>query len=226
MFYKIKHFKFQNIIGVILLAIILTSCQNHNLRSYYFKVSDFKDSKVYTYVDRNDDENIQNIRLRYEIIDNDTLFYSETLDDFSRPKEVFVEKVDTNASKMIDYFLVNYNSTEKATKELSEIYKREVFSFEASNYPLIWKLKVTTDGQPIIFEKKRTYLNEVTTLTILGKKTKCLVFKDEYKLEDAITGSINNFYQYTYYASGLGMVRFERIFQDGFVFDYWLEEVN
>lgn len=211
---------------MILLVLTFTSCEKLDLRSYYFQMSNFQTNKIYKYVDRNDQTNVQQIRMRYELDNNDTIFYSETLDELSRPKEVFIEKIDGINSKIVDYFLVEYDSLGLARKGFSDVKKREVFSFDESNYPLLWKVKANNKGRPEIIEKKRTFLFKDTVLAILDNDTKCIIFKDEYLIKDPESISFYTFYQNTYYALRLGMVRFERFFSNGFVYDYWLEEIK
>jgi hypothetical protein len=52
----------------------------------------------------------------------------------------------------------------------------------------------------------------------------CLVFKDAFTIEDE--NGVTEFYQESYYAEGVGLVGYERFFEDNYVMNYKLKEIK
>ncbi|MEQ8907610.1 MAG: hypothetical protein RIC95_00325 [Vicingaceae bacterium] len=210
----------KKIFTILVVSFLLLSCDEPKLQRYYFQMDDFSKSKTYIYVDQNKPDNIIHFKMYYKIVDSDTIFTSEALNPDGTPIEVFVEKIDDSKSTMTDYYFVYYDSQGKKEDVFSDKIKTEVYSYKQSSYPLVWKVEVGTQT----FTKKRSILKMDSTIEVLGHTLKCIVFKDEFKIEDE--NGLTEFFQESYYADGMGMIGYKRFISDDNVMDYKLKEIK
>lgn len=208
------------------LSILFISCKQLNYQDYFFKVSQFDSPKIYVF--KNQLNSIQTIRMKmyYEIIKSDTVFISETLNEENKPTEVFKEIVDNSGSLMVDYYYVNYTSNGESEKESSKVINNSVFSYSEVNYPLTWKVQTGEGQNTLTITKKRSLLNEIKKLDILNLQRNCIVFSDEIIIQDNNSSAISEINQKSYYAKGLGLVGYDRVFSNGDTLEYRLSEIN
>jgi hypothetical protein len=215
--------KLLTIFGFII-AVIGCNKQDVDLKEFYFQMKDFSESKTYVFVDQSSPDDVINFKMYYKIIDSDTIFTSETFNADEKLIEVFVEKIDASKSTMSDYCMVNYNSQGIPVQQFANIIETEVYSYSSNSYPLTWKLKMEEGNNEHFVIKKRSIQEVDGKVNVLGKLMDCIVFNDEYLIEDNY--GLTKFHQESYYAKGLGLVGYKRFIDDNHVMNYRLQEIR
>jgi len=196
-----------------------------NFRGNYFNISEFNKGKIYNFIDVRNKDNTHNWQMYYKIESSDTIFYTDGLDEKNRVIEVFIEKVQADGTKMMEYYTINYDSTGASKKVTYDIMSRNVYKYTEEKYPLTWSVLSRGQYGREKLTKKRTIASKNETQNIYNKSYNCLVFRDEFSVEYLDINQVYNFYQLSYYAKGFGLVRYNRFMQDGKELDYRLLKI-
>ncbi len=196
-----------------------------NFRENYFKVSEFKKGKTYSFIDVNNEDNTHNWQMHYKIESSDTVFYTNGLDKKNRVIEVFIEKLQIDGTKMMGYQTIDFDSIGGNQKMTYDIMSTDVYKYNQEKYPLVWSVLSSGPYGREKLTKKRVVVSKNETQNIYKTVYNCLVFKDEFTLEYLDVNQVINFYQLSYYAKGFGLVRYNRFLPDGKELDYRLFKI-
>jgi len=219
-------------IGILsLFIVILFSCSEElNTKEFYFKPSDFRPAKTYKF------QSLENpLKIEYWKISN--IGKNEILTVRNNTKGQLIDELKEKLSEK-GSILTSYKRSFTGGEWImtSEFYpkERELMKWdlkEKSNYDgefvingIIWNLK-----------REREFL-EITELKFDSDNYETLIFKDKYflkplsnpnqNLKEWLDKTVNNFIQYSYFAKGIGLVKYKREYDNGEIETMELVEIN
>ena len=207
----------------ILTLFLVTACSSPDFKAYYFQVSDFETPKHYIFKDQNRKGFVHHMKMYYKLVDEDTIFYTEGLNEEEKLVEMFVEKMGDSGAMMLDYYFVHYDKDSSGLRTDSRVLDSGVYSFYENGFPLQWKVVINTGDGIERYSKDRSF-SRTASVNVLGESKPCLVLKDEMKMSGGWGKS--SYIQESYYAKGLGLVRYKRFFPEGYVADFQLMEIR
>lgn len=213
------------IISITIIILFFSSCNSQDLRTYYFNVAEFDKGKTYVFTNQNDTNQIQFWHMYSKVVNGDTLFITDGLDDKKRSIEIFIERIGNNETLMEDYYFIKYDSIGNKMKIPSNILKNKVYSFDYYKDPLVWSVTYDGDYGEEKMSKSRTILELDALQNIGGASYKCVLFRDEFKIFWKNSNQTYQFYQESYYAENFGLVRFIRTLPNGTKMDFQLTKI-
>ena len=210
------------LIFICALAILFSCSEKFDAKEYYFNPDAFKTSKVYTF------RSVENpSKVHYWKITNtgDKELFTIRNNSKNQLIDELKEQITDNGSQMISYFKSHVTS---------DVWIQN-FEFYPKKHDLMrWNLKETSvyegefniKGDIFIMRREREFV-EKTILNFKSKKYDALVFKDQFdspsiiNLEDPKKATNWNesankiFLQYSYFAKGIGLIKYVREFDNG-----------
>lgn len=199
-----------NILKSILICLPFVLFKNDSAKAYYFQLPDLTDSIVFKYECKEDASKTEYWKLTSKYNTLITEAYSSDLDKY----EFFVEEFTESESKVIKF--ISYHKKESG--EIEVVKKRlkdsVVFKWDKNtDYHYSAEYVDHTYGK-VSFSKYRTFIEE-DVIHILGQNYPVLKFKGLYKTKIPEANYDYEYYQYSYYAKGLGLVKMEKTYPNG-----------
>ncbi|MCH2044738.1 MAG: hypothetical protein MK212_11520 [Saprospiraceae bacterium] len=213
---------------IFILSITFLSCNNktpQGLYVYYFSPENLGEYKVYKFINKNKIDQITYWEMYHEYKDGDTLLHTNIFNDKLEPIEVFIEKWEGNKTKVIQYDFIEKGKQGEILRFLGNISKNDVFSADEADYPVQWETLHKGIGRAEKMTKTRIFKDKEIKINVNNKDYTCLKFRDNFVGEYINSGQKIRFYQDSYYAKGLGLLRYERYWLGGVVMDWQLEEI-
>lgn len=207
----------------ILSLILITACSSPDFKAHYFQVSDFETPKHYIFIDQNEEGLVHHMKMYYKVEDEDTIFYTEGLNQDLKLVEMFIEQVSDSGARMLDYYFVNYDKDSSGVRTESRVVNSGVYAFNEKGFPLKWKVVINSGNGIEKYTKNRSY-DRVATVDVLGERKSCVVLKDEMEMKGG--WGTNTYIQESFYAKGMGLVKYKRYFPGGYVADFQLMEIR
>lgn len=212
----------KNILLLILLTVISGSSAQENLKEYYYPIGPNKQVKIYKYVDKNNSENIEYWKVTTDPDTNTILTESYTTD--FRLYNIFFEQLNEHGADLIKYADFVQNDKGQNIRIDGSVVDKYVFKWtDTDKYSYSVKYKTADRGNEQ-FTKERTK-NSFETIIVNGIEYSALKFLDEYEIKSLEKAQNYEFYQLTYYAKGLGMVKYQRYFPNGLAIELELSEL-
>lgn len=210
-------------ITLLLLIFIISSCSaQENFKDYYYQIGTKKEIKVYKYVDKNNPKNIEYWKVTTNPKTNKILTESFTTD--FRLYNIFEEELKTNGAEIIRYADFEVNDDKQNIRIDGTIVDKDVYKWNDTNkYSYSVKYTSPKYGNEQ-FIKERTK-NSFENITVNRTEYSTLKFKDEYEIKSLENDQNYKFYQFTYYAKGIGMVKYQRYQPDGTTIELELTEI-
>ena len=172
--------------------------------NYYYPIDD--EIKVFKYINPTDSELTEYWKITTKSKNGNIL--TESYDSKFVLYNTFEEQVYPNNAD-----LIRYTDTEKLANGgsiniESDVMKKDVYKSDKLN-PYNYAVSYKNNFGKFTFEKKRQFVGfeEVQISKTLYQSAK---FKDEYFINAIDQNDKYEFYQITYYAKGIGMVKYER----------------
>ncbi len=202
----------KNILFLTFLFFASSSSAQTDYKEYYFQIGAEKEVKVYKYIDKNDSDKTEYWRVTADP-EAQTLRTESYNSDF-RLYNIFEEVFKPHGaelSRYVDFFKNNRGENVEAKGAISDndVYKWQ----DETTYQYSVEYKHPMYGYEK-FTKSRTK-QKVQSITVNGTDYPALKFLDEYEIRSLETNQFINFYQYAYYAKGVGMVKYERHLPNG-----------
>ena len=203
------------------LIIILNSCSNKNLSNYYFPTNKQSDTKIYKYIDpKNVEPNL------YWKVKSDPLkktLITESYNSNFKLYNSFEERFEKNKTQLISYidYEGEYNTPQKEI--IGVIKENQVFNSDKSK-TYSYMVEYENKYGKIRYKKKRKFL-KFEQIEIQGKKYKTAKFKDEFIIEAIDLKDKFGFYDISYYAKGIGMIKSVRHAATNEVITFELEKI-
>jgi len=168
---------------------------------YYYHLNELKKPKIYFFKCQQDLKRSQYWKISANR-KKSTLVTEAFGNDFIQ-FERFEEEFDSLGSRLVNYEMISKDSTTNTNVE-----KDVVFQWKSSQ-PYMYQVKYNSPDGTILLSKTRTYLQKDSIL-VLGDMKEVLVFKGEYEFFNLSSNESYSYDQYSYYAKGLGFVKYER----------------
>lgn len=166
-----------------------------------------KETKVYKYIDRNNPKHIEYWKVTTDPKINKILTESFTTD--LRLYNIFEEVLTNDGAELILYTDFEKNNDGQNLPVIGKIVDNDVYKWNGTDkykYSVIYNSSIYGQQQ---FTKKRAKIN-FDNIIINLKNYSTLKFMDEYTVESMENKESYEFYQLTYYANGIGMVKYQR----------------
>lgn len=219
---KLKKLKMLKKTTLLILIFILSSCSSQeNDKKYYYQIGKEKKVQIFKFVDKNNLKNIEYWKVTSNPQTNKILTESFTSD--LRLYNLFEEEFKTDGTEIIRYADFEVNENGQNIKIEGIIADDDVYKWSDNNkYSYSVKYTNPKYGNEL-FTKKRTK-NKFENININGIVYSTLKFKDEYEIKSLEKNQKYEFYQYTYYANGIGMVKYLRYHPDGTIIELELTD--
>ena len=218
----IKKIMIKNITLLILLYTTSSCFAQKNFKKYYYQVGTKKEVQVYKYVDKNNPKNIEYWKVTTSPKTNRILTESFTTD--FRLYNIFEEELKTDGAEIIRYVDFEKNDNGHNIRIDATIVHKDVYKWnDNKKYKYSVKYKNPKYGNEH-FIKERTK-NSLEIININGTNYSTLKFKDEYEIKLLDNKQNYKFYQFTYYAIGIGMVKYQRYHPNGTTIELELNEI-
>jgi len=188
-------------------------------------MSHFSTPKTYVFKNVNDTLNLAYWKMYYKIENQDTMFYTNVSSADMKTTEIFKEKINTDSSTLNEYLLVSYDSLQSEIINKVNVINNDVFIFATNDSTIEWKININDKNISSYLSKKRT-LVDTTNLTYGNIEYECLVYKDDFLYKVPSYNINDKFSQLSYYAKGLGLIRYTRTLPTGKVLDFKLNKIN
>ncbi|WP_367392230.1 hypothetical protein [Lewinella sp. LCG006] len=186
-----------------LIIIMGTSCQTY--KEYYYSSFDTDLPRVYEYACKADSTKSQ----YWRIVSARNNLTTEAFDANYVQFELIQEEFNHEGSVLVSYI----NFDEVGAPLYRDIQKTDVYKWKKDG-PYEYAIELDDNGERIFFLKERTFVGR-SNVSVLGTDYNCLKFKGVYKFGLVGEPAEYEYYQYSYYAKGIGMVKYERYFPDG-----------
>lgn len=193
--------------------IIVSSCSaQENYKDYYYAIGANKEVKVYKYIDKNNSDNIEYWKVTTNPKKNTILTESFTTD--FRLYNIFEEQLNKNGAEIIRYADFDKGNEGQNLRVDGYIVDKDVYKWTDNNkYKYSVKYKSPKYGNEQ-FIKERTK-NNFENINVRGTEYSTLKFMDEYEIKSLENEQNYEFYQLTYYAKDIGMIKYQRYHPDG-----------
>ncbi|WP_047547371.1 hypothetical protein [Psychroserpens sp. Hel_I_66] len=196
----------KNIILLILIFIISSCSAQENLKDFYYPFSNKTETKVYKYVDKNDSTKIEYWKVISipETNELKTISYDSDFNIYNTFDEVITE----TGAELTAYsdFELNDNGDRKEIK--AKVIDKDVYKWNGNN-EYTYSVKYVNKYGRFDFKKKRAK-SGLENITVNGKKYRAVKFRDDYLINAIDQNDEYGFYQNTFYAENIGMVKYER----------------
>jgi len=193
-----------------------------NCKEYYFSMGMKDEVKVFKYIDKNDPKNIEYWKVTTNPLTNRILTESY-LADFTIYNS-FEEVITNDGAELIIYTDYEKNNEGENTPIEAEIVDKDVYKWDDNG---IYKYSVKYQSPKYgneQFTKERSKIR-LTEISINGTEYSVLKFLDNYEVKSLDGDGGYTFHQLTYYAKGIGMVKYERYLPDGTIVELELSQI-
>jgi hypothetical protein len=189
----------------ILFSTISCTSQEH-LKEYYYQISDKIETKIYKYVDKNDPNKIEywKVTTNPKTKEMNTVSYDSDFNIYNTFDEILTE----NGAELIQYADYEKNAFGKMVPYIAEVVNKDVFKWNGDQ-EYSYSVKYRNQYGRFEFLKKRTELG-FEKITVNGKEYETIKFKGDYSINAIDQNDSYGFYQYSFYAKDVGMVKYER----------------
>jgi hypothetical protein len=192
---------------IITLLFTTTFCLSQNkLKDYYYPISNKVETKIYKYVDKNDLNNIEYWKVTTNPNTNriKTVSYDSEFNIYN----TFTEIVNKNGAELTEYADYEKNSLGELVPNIAKIIENKVFKWDGEK-EYSYSVKYTNKHGSYVFSKERTELG-FEKITLNNKEYETVKFIADYSINAINKNDSYSFYQYSYYAKNLGMIKYRR----------------
>ena len=200
------------IFKTLLILITFLFFKDDSAKDYYFQLSDLNKGVIFKYECKSDSSKTEYWKLTSNIKKN--ILITEAYSSDFKKYEFFVEAFNSNGAKVTKFISYHWNKVGEMEVIKNNLKQTDVFKWEKDKTYCYSSEYIDKDYGKVSFSKCRTFVQE-DTLTILGKKYPALKFKGVYKTKIPEDNYNDEYYQYSYYAKGLGLVKMEKHYSSG-----------
>jgi len=195
--------------NLLFILIIFSSayCLSQNsLKEYYYPISAKPTTKIYKYVDKQDSTNVEYWKVTYlpERNELQTISYDSKFNIYNR----FYEKITENGAELISYYDMETIESGRLIEIKSKVIDKDVYKWY-SDKEYSYSVKYTNKYGRFDFKKTREQKG-LEKINVKGKEYLVAKFKDSYIIYSIDHDTEYRFYQDTYYAKNIGMVKYKR----------------
>lgn len=190
----------------------LSSCSNNNLLTYYYPIQQQQKSVYYKFAN----SKYSTVREYIELRPNDknqSMYFFRNNDKRRLYNVSEVKRIDGKI-QLINYVDYKFKDTNMSIKrKASPIHESTVFKSDKKE-AYSYVVEITNENGNFLLEKTRQFV-DFQKITIGDKKYKTAKFKDTYIYTGIDNKNDSVIHQYSYFAKGIGMIKYEREFEKG-----------
>ena len=190
---------------LIFTGLVLFGCVN--LKNYYYPYSSCLPYKVYKYECFSAPSQTQYWIMTYNPETNS--FITEAFNFKLERIEYFEETIGDKGTELVEFSAVNDGRKEKSFPPV----KKDVYKWNDKS-PYKYAVKFYNGPELVLFEKERVYIGKESKKIQSGEYD-CVKFKEFYTMTFDGSDEQFKYSQVAYYAKGLGMIKYERVFSNG-----------
>jgi|TARA_B110000240_G_scaffold7854_1_gene8600 hypothetical protein len=197
----------KKIIQLSLMIFLTTVCVGQNkLKDYYYPITNKIEIKIFKYVDKNDSNNIEywKVTTNPKTKKIKTVSYDSEFNIYN----TFEEIITLTGAKLIKYADYEKNNSGNLVPNIAQIIDSNVFKWDGEK-DYKYSVKYTNKYGSYVFSKKRTELG-FENITVNNKEYETVKFIADYSFNDINKNDDYSFYQYSYYAKNIGMIKYRR----------------
>lgn len=183
------------------LCVCCHSCST--TQKYYFDQEKFSNGLVYKYEDRIDSSATQ-----YWVITYDSISGQLITDAYNADKQLFesfYERQNRRGVVLTGLKSYRFEDGDLVDSLTHKIARKGVYPWRR-NRRVTYKTKGISDGKTIVkFQKTRKFVME-NNWVIMDTSMNCITFDDSYSFKYLSSGNTKEYYQFTSYAEGIGVV--------------------
>lgn len=211
--------------AILLLFVSLPAAhaQEIQLKAYFFPYSSLFEAKVYQYANEDDPNDIVYQFTQTHIHQGDTLLTLRNYDLYFQELETKVQRISTAG-----VYLQTYSLYIAGRGISSNVIQEEVYKWEASETtPFKWAVRYSSPYGEESFRKMRQALQTAKPRAFQQKKYPTVQFRDDFRhsVKHNKGATTNDFFQYSYYAKGLGLIAYDRTLASGKKLRYRLTKI-
>ncbi len=196
----------KNILLLILFVVAFNAKAQTDFKEYYYPIGAKKEVKVYKYVDKNDATRIEYWKVTSipETNELKTVSYDWDFNVYNTFYEVMTE----NGAELTAYSDFEQNEKGEWVEIKATVIDRDVYQWNG-NKEYVYSVNYVSKYGRFYFKKKRAE-SGFENINVGGKEYQALKFKDDYLIYAITQGIEQRFYQDTYYAKHIGMIKYKR----------------
>lgn len=197
----------KNKLYLILILFSTISCvSQENLKDYYYPISNKIETKVYKYVDKNDSTKIEYWKVTTIPITNEikTVSYDSKFNIYN----TFDEIIEGNGAELIAYSDFEINEKDERIEIKANVIDKDVYKWN-DDKEYSYSVKYVNKYGRFDFKKKRVNIG-FEKIKVNGKDYFAAKFRDDYLIHAIDHDVEHRFYQDTYYAKEIGMIKYKR----------------
>ena len=207
-------------LSIILFFVVSGAFSQSPLNEYYFPKYSNDVARIYKYVNKKDSTDFYYWKVKYNETRDELITegYTKELFKFN----YFVEKFNETGTKVTEFIDYQKLPIGLSKSHVGEILEDDVFKW---NDDIEYAYKVNINGEygKSTYFKERKFIG-YEKVEINGKEFYCIKFLEDYKNIYHDQNDTIEFYQITYYAHELGMVKCTKYYYNQ-VFDYNLTDI-
>ncbi|MBC3846597.1 hypothetical protein H8K90_09420 [Winogradskyella echinorum] len=211
----------KNILLVVLVFSFSSFTTEKNFKDYYYQIANKVEIKIYKYIDKNNPSRHEYWKVTTNPNLNKIITESYTTD--FRLYNYFEEELKSDGAELIRYEDFEKDSKEEIINIVGKVIDKDVFKWKDTN-SYKYSVKYNNPNYGNAHFTKERIKNSFENIYVRGKEYSTLMFKDKYIIKLLDANQQYEYYQFTYYAKGVGMVEYQRYLPDGTVVELELAE--
>ncbi len=195
------------------LSILFDGFSDGSLREFYFPVDDFSESKVYKYECLSDSSRTQYWKLTFN--QDSQVLETEAYTSEFRKYELFKERITDKGTEVTEFISFPSNDKGLSIPVQNTLKDVDVFRWnDEESYR--YSAETDYDGNyKTVFTKDREFKG-MAEISVFGEKKTSAKLLGKYKTEVVNSDETYEYSQFSYYVRGIGLVRMEKEYSDGF----------
>ncbi len=211
------------LLSVLFYSFSLSSEIFDDLKEFYFPIEMLKEPKVYKYTNLFNSKEVLYWHMKTSNWNGNYILTTTVYDQNFTLIEIFKEEINANGSEIEEYDLFI-----DSKKIKTELINRTVFKWNQKNNSSInWSIQYNDTSGKNQISKTRTFDGTRTSKIYNKQEYLAIKFKDDFIFSQLNGASEDKYqyYQYSYYAKGLGMIEYVRYFPEGDLVHFKLNNI-
>lgn len=197
------------------------------IKAYYFPYTQFANSSTYKYVDTNDSSKVFYWNFSSTIKNADTIFATMVYNKQLVLNSVFINYINQDGVELREMYV---NTSDSIKLRQCEIKSGQVFSWKLKPKESLFVSYSIVDsitGQTEEIVSERLFQPQQESATYLGKGYNCLIVQEKTLINHIVETRTKTEEQErkSYFAPGIGLIRFETLYIDGTTSIFSLQKV-
>lgn len=214
---------FVSTVLLLLASLPAAHAQDLPLRAYFFPYASLFEAKVYQYVNEDNPNDIVYQFTQTHVHEGDTLLTLQNYDRYFQELETKVQHIHPTG-----VYLQQYSLYIAGRGISSRVIQEDVYKWEShDSMSFKWAVRYSSPYGEESFRKMRQVLHQAQPRSFQQKKYPTIQFRDDFRhsVKHHQGATTNDFFQYSYYAKGLGLIAYDRTLASGKKLRYRLTKI-